>query len=298
MDAGDDPLLQARVLDWLSWARGMHRGELLAGIELAAGPGIAEGTGTRGLVLLTTRTLEYMRAAAGQTDSTALLAVLEAELAYAPLNYGPRGYYAEALYRQGELRRARALLEGARDDALAAHQEHNRTYWLYLLVAIEIGAGDLRLASRHAVEGIEAARDARDSWGEALLEHGLALTLAWRGQADQARAVTVRRLVRAVERHERPWIARLRHVLGLVARAEGDPVEAAAQLTAADDLVRAMGFRHPAVFRVLPDAVEAVALAGGVADARGPPGPARGRRPRLAAPWVDAPWPEPAASCC
>ena len=270
-EAGDDPALRARVLDWLGWARGMHRGALRDGIAAAEDAvRSAEKCADPAVRVPCARTLAHMRFAAGLAGPDELRRVLahEIQLEIPPLDAGPRATYAELLFWDGDLAGSRAVVDEVRDEAIAAHDEHARAYWLYDLAMLDVASGELGAARGHIAEAIEAARDARDSWGEALLQHALALTLAWQGDADRASAVAGERLARAARRAERPWIARLEHVLGLLALSRGEAAAAAERLAAADDLVEDMGFGHPAVFRVLPDAVEALAAVGDLGEAR------------------------------
>ena len=135
-------------------------------------------------------------------------------------------------------------------------------YSLFDLALVACTAGELTAAAEFVREGIEAARDAEDAWGERLLLYPLALVHGWLGQAEQARATAARRLREARLKGERPGEVRARAVLGLLALSEGDPAAAAGELRAAAVMVEEMGVRHPGAFPVLPDAIEALACSG------------------------------------
>ncbi len=271
-EAGDDDALQARILDWLGWARGMHRGALDDGIAVATlAVAAARRAGVEDITLPAVRTLEHMRVVAGRETPAALRRLLVEEMALdgVPLDDGPYARLAELRYLDGDLPGAAEALAQAQEQEERQHDENARAYRLYDAAMLDIAAGRLARAEENVHEGIEAARDARDTWGEALLQHSLALTLVWLGRAEEARTVARARLARAEARAERPWIARLTHVLGLLALSLGDAPAGYAALASADDLVTTMGFAHPAVFRTTPDAIEAAALAGAIDEAKG-----------------------------
>jgi DNA-binding CsgD family transcriptional regulator len=116
-------------------------------------------------------------------------------------------------------------------------------------------------------EGIQAARDAEDAYGERLLLYPLALVHAWRGRPAEARAAATQRLREATLKQDRTGMVRGHAVLGLLALSEDDCAAAARDLAEAAQLLQAMGFAHPGAFPVLPDAVEALAGAGELREA-------------------------------
>ena len=126
-------------------------------------------------------------------------------------------------------------------------------------------------------EGIEAARDAEDSWGERLLLYPLALVA---GLARRRRRGAGRRRGRLLDaraaKGERPGVVRgprrARPARALRGRPRGRRARARPR---PPRLLDAMGFAHPGAFPVLPDAVEALACAGRPAGRRGAARPAR-----------------------
>jgi DNA-binding CsgD family transcriptional regulator len=154
------------------------------------------------------------------------------------------------------------MFTAVRDDAASSGTEIHHPYESFDLALVACAAGDFAAAGAHVREGIEAARDAEDAYGERLLLYPLALVHAWRGRAAEARAAAAQRLREAGLKHDRPGVVRARGVLGLLALSEGECTVAARELAEAARLLHAMGFAHPGAFPVLPDAVEALAGAG------------------------------------
>jgi DNA-binding CsgD family transcriptional regulator len=188
--------------------------------------------------------------------------VLERQIKKPILWTSPRTLQAETLFWSGDLAAARALFEAVRDDAARTGTRLHHPYSMFDLALLDCAAGEFGSAEALVHEGIEAARDAEDTWAERLLLYPLALVEAWRGQGDRARASAQRRLEEAQAKNEGPGVVRGRAVLGLLALSEGDNESAARELAEAARLLDAMGFGHPGAFPVLPDAIEALACTG------------------------------------
>jgi DNA-binding CsgD family transcriptional regulator len=71
-----------------------------------------------------------------------------------------------------------------------------------------------------------------------------------------------------VRRGERPVVARIGSLLGLLALSEGDAAAAARELVVAARLLQEMGLASPAHIPALPDAVEALVATGELTEAR------------------------------
>ena len=264
-DAGDDAPLRGRVLDQLGWLRGIFRGDLPAGIACAREAlGIAERVGDRDFQMSAAAGLSNMETLAGNPRPELMLqaVALEDEIGRPPLWCGPRVLRAEQLLWAGDLPAARTLLEAAVADAARRNHERWRPYSLYDLASVESAAGNLTLADALLADALEVARDCEDPHVESWIFYRFALAKTWLGRAEEARAAARRRLESAVRRGERPGIARTRSVLGLLALSEGDAAAAAAELAASARLLGEMGFAHPGAIPALPDAIEALALAG------------------------------------
>jgi DNA-binding CsgD family transcriptional regulator len=206
--------------------------------------------------------LAYLEGLGGspRPELMAKAVAIEAESGKPTFWASPRTLVAEHLLWAGDLAGARVLFETVREDAIRSGTEVHHPYCQFDLALVESAAGNLALAGALVREGIDAARDAEDTWAERLLLYPLALVEAWRGRGAQAREAAGRRLAEAEAHGERPGIVRARGVLGLLALSDGDNDVAARELTEAAALLEVMGFQHPGAFPVLPDAVEALAL--------------------------------------
>jgi DNA-binding CsgD family transcriptional regulator len=261
-ESRDDERLHARVLEQLGWVGSMFRGDLRDGVErVREAVRIAERLGDAGLQLITTTYLAFLEGLAGESRCDELAqAVIRAEGGGWPFEWeDPRVLHAELLLWSGELRLARELLAAVHEDIVRTGNEVNHPYCLFDLSLLECAAGNATLAVDLAREGIEAARDTADTWGETVLLYPLALANAWLGRTEPARAAAERRLDEASWRGERPGIVRAHSVLGLLALSEGNAGSAARLLAEAAELLEEMGFANPGTFPILPDAVEALA---------------------------------------
>ena len=264
-DAGEDASLRPRALNHLGWTLG------ITGLDLAAGiASVREAVALTDPVLAGRQwmtfsaDLAYLEALAGRppTERMAQAVALEPRFGTHIQFTSPRTQQAELALWSGDLATAHTLFTAVRRDAARSGTEIHHPYESFDLALVACAAGDFAAAEAHVREGVEAARDAEDSYGERLLLYPLALVHAWRGRADEARAAAARRLREAGLKDDRPGAVRARAVLGLLALAEDDCALAARELAEAARLLDAMGFAHPGAFPVLPDAVEALAGAG------------------------------------
>ena len=269
-DAGNDERLRGQVLDQIGWSRGLFLGELAGGLESASeAVAIADRVGDASLQMTCTSALSYLASLGGlrRPELMERALALETQAGKRVLWTSPRTLRAEQLLWAGDLAAARALFEEVRDDEVRSGTEVHNPYCLFDLSLVECMSGNLTTAHALVHEGIEAARDAEDTWGARLLLYPLALIEAWLGHSDQAREAAARRLDEATVKGERPGIVRARGVLGLLAISQGDSQAAARELAEAAELLDVMGFKHPGAFPVLPDAVEALACSGDIAAA-------------------------------
>jgi DNA-binding CsgD family transcriptional regulator len=267
-DVGPDGELRANVLDQLGWSLAMFQGRLGAGLEC-----IRESvalTNDPWLQMHGTATLAYLEGLAGapRPELMASALALEERIGKPILWTGPRTFQAELLLWSGDLAGARELFGEVHAATVRAGTTTHLPYSLFDLALVATAAGEFGEAEGFVRDGIEAARDAEDTWGQRLLLYPLALVDAWLGRADAARAAAARRLAEAQANGERPGEVRARGVLGLLALSEGDGEAAAVELRAAAELLDEMGFEHPGAFPVLPDAIEALACSGDVDGAR------------------------------
>jgi DNA-binding CsgD family transcriptional regulator len=211
----------------------------------------------------------------------------EAELEQPPLSWRPRVLLSKQRRWSGELEAARTLRDGD------PGTENQRPYRLYDLALLECAAGDFAAAEELVREGLEAARDAGDGYGEHAFPYPLALLQAWLGRADEARETVAGMFERALRVGERLDVAASRRVLGLLALSEGDLEQARHELVSGADLLFEIGVGHPGLYPLLPDAVEACARTGHVSLAK-----TLLKRLELQAAAVRSNWAEAAARRC
>jgi DNA-binding CsgD family transcriptional regulator len=260
-DAGGDGRVRGRVLDRLAQLRRLRIGDVPGAIACAREAlELAEQAGDAPLEAHAAAYLGHLEALAGspRPELMARAVALEERCGSLALAPPPRILLAKQRLWGGDLAGARALHEEARASAARAGNESQRPQRHYDLALVECAAGNLAAADELARAGIDAARDAENTYAERELLHPLALAQALLGRAGEARA-TLARLDDEAERHGvRPLRARVLGVRGLLALSEGSADEAAAALAEAAELLEEMGFRHPGAFAVLPDAVEAL----------------------------------------
>jgi len=264
-DAGDDELLRGRVLDHLGWTLAMFAGDLPAGLECKReAVALSEHVNDDLMTMSATAFLAYLEALAGspRPDLMARAVELEPRTGKPFMWTSPRTLQAETRFWDGDLEGARAQFTEVHDETARTGTKIHHPYSMFDLALVACAAGELGEAEALVHEGIEAARDAEDTWGERLLLYPLALAQAWLGRADRARESALRRLDEARAKGERPGIVRARSVLGLLALSEGDNDTAAGELAETAELVEEIGYQHPGAFPVLPDAIEALASSG------------------------------------
>jgi DNA-binding CsgD family transcriptional regulator len=264
-DAGDDELLRGRVLDHLGWTLAMFAGDLPAGLECKReAVALSEHVNDDLMTMSATAFLAYLEALAGspRPDLMARAVELEPRTGKPFMWTSPRTLQAETRFWDGDLEGARAQFTEVHEETARTGTKIHHPYSMFDLALVACAAGELGEAEALVHEGIEAARDAEDTWGERLLLYPLALAQAWLGRADRARESALRRLDEAMAKGERPGIVRARSVLGLLALSEGDNDTAAGELAETAELVEEIGYQHPGAFPVLPDAIEALASSG------------------------------------
>ena len=290
-DAGENPQLRGQVLDQLGWLRGIFRGDLLAGVSCAREALLyAEMSGDLEFQMSACAGLSNLETLTGapRPDLMARAVALEDRVGRPLLWSGPRVLLAEQLLWSGDLPGARTLLEEAVADADRRQHERWRPYSLYDLAAVEGASGNLALADDLLRQAIESARDCEDAHVESWIFYRLALVATWLGRTEEARSAAQRRIDTASRRGERPGVARARSVLGLLALSEGDVHAAAAELSESARALDEMGFRHPGAIPALPDAIEALTLAGDVRAAESMLATLRKQAADVDSRWVDA----------
>ncbi len=290
-EAGGDDRLRGEVLDQLGWLRGIFRGHLPAGIaDARQAVTIAERGDDDEFRMSAVVALAVMSALAGDPDADlmARAVALQDRLGRPAMWAGPRTLAAEQQLWAGDLRGARQQLQAELGQAVREGNERWRLYDLYDLASVECAAGELVVAADLVRQAREAARDSEDPHLQSWVLQRHAQVAAWLGLADEARAAAGSRLERALARGERPGVARMRGLLGVLALSEGDALAAARELAEAAALLDAGGFANPGSIPVLPDAVEALAGAGDLPAARELLERLHLQAGRLRTPWVHA----------
>ena len=247
-DAGEDHRLRGQVLDQLGWLQGVFRGDLPGGIERAReGLPARRSHRRRGAPALCGARAFTMEVLHGtpRVDLGTEAIELEQELGRPLLWGGPRVLMAEQLLWSGELTRARDLFESANRQGASAGNERWLAYGLYNLAAVECAAGALMRADELVQQAMQTARDCEDAHVESWTRLRRAMVSAWLGRADEARAAAEQRLAEAESRGERPGVARIRTVLGILALSEDDATEAVTQLRDAAAVMAETGYANP-----------------------------------------------------
>lgn len=269
-DAGEDEALRGRVLDQLGWLQGQFRGDFAGGIDsLREALAIAERTGDVELEMSVAGALGNLLFLVGTPglDLVERAVALEARSDEPLLWAGPRALLAGYRRQAGDLAGARELWEQTYAAAASSGNERWRPIGLYSLASLECYAGDFVRAEELVLEAIELAHDNEHRHAESWLLYILAFVQAWRGRGADARATARRVLEWAEPRGHRPVSARVLSLLGLLSLSEGDARTAAGHLHGALALVDEMGLANPANIPALPDAIEALAAVGEVAEA-------------------------------
>ena len=261
-EAGTDERLRGRVFHRLAQLRRLRAGDLPGAIDAARSSlALAEDCGDPTLELHAAAYLGHLEALGGKPrpDLMDRAVRLEAELGVQPLSIRPRSLLAMHRLWAGDLPAARALLDAVQAEAARAGNEMKQPQHFYISALVENASGNLELAHTLAARGLEAALDAENTYAERELLYPLARAEAWLGREREARATAQRLCDEASTHGVKPLLVRAASVLGLLALSLDDLDSACDELGRAADLLERMGFANPGAFRVLPDAIEALA---------------------------------------
>jgi DNA-binding CsgD family transcriptional regulator len=289
--AAGDAGLRGRVLELRGFVIGLYRGELGRGMALADE---ALGIARRG----SDPELEIL--ASGTLATTALLAgcprpgLMDRALALAedhacpPLGRWPHVLRARHCLWGGRLDEARRRFEALSAAFARSGVEFQRPYRLADRARLEVASGHLAEAVELGGDAREAALDAGNEQAAAWADYPVGLAHAHRGDAAAAEAAADRLRRWGEARDNLPRLLTAHHVQGVVALAAGDGRAAAAALGPAVELARRSGHRHPGYVPIVPDAVEATALAGDIDACVDLARVLDGQAAALDEPWVDA----------
>jgi DNA-binding CsgD family transcriptional regulator len=263
-EAAGDECLQSRILSLLADARA-EEGDLLAGIEFGRRAlALAEASGGPELELVAATVLAHLETQGGvlRPELMARAVSLEDDLGMPIVTQGPRELLVKHHLWAGDLTGARTLLDATNAAAVRSGLAMKEMQHDYDVALVECAAGDFETAERAVERAIEVSLDAGDAWSSRLLLYVRSLVDAWLGRAEAARTAASRLVEESGTLGMGKAVTRGLAVLGFLALSEGDAEEAARQLGEAARRREEMGIRHPGAEAELPDAVEALALAG------------------------------------
>jgi DNA-binding CsgD family transcriptional regulator len=183
------------------------------------------------------------------------------------LRASPSQVAGHALLAAGRLDEARTAFEAALAQAESAGVQYWWTDVTYRLCLLEGRAGNLARADELADAGLDAAEQLGLEQLVSAVLYGRGLTHLLLGRVNDARAAAERGLAASREVGERRYAVRNAWLLGYIDLASGRTAEAASQLMALVEPIRALG--DPAFSRsMLPAIVEAQLAVGAVDGAR------------------------------
>ena len=264
-EAGDDVRWRGRVLELLGWLLATYRGQLAPARQLGQEAlAIARGTGDEELEMLAAATLSTTTLLAGRPAPGLIDRALDLASRHEPPRLGrwPQLFRARHSLWDGNLDEARRRFESMRTVFLERGTEFQRPYRLSDLAWVEVAAGNLHSAVDLTDDARAAALDAGNPQATAWGGYPAGLAYAHLGRHADAAEVASELRRWAGDHDQPPRLLMALHLLGLVALTSGDAARAAAELEPAVALAARLGYRHPGYLSVVPDAIEAAALAG------------------------------------
>jgi DNA-binding CsgD family transcriptional regulator len=230
----------------------------LMGAELAeevGGPALAHALGTLG----------WTDAFTGRRSDLARLEQAAGEPLHPEVSvyYSPQMALAMQLMYADRLDEARLLLERLRATAAERGAEADHAWIGLQLAELELRGGRWARAAELAEEGLGFASQSEfEGHSLGAFAYAQAQVDAHLGRLEPARAGARRALAASDDGGDRWFGFRSRAVLGFLALSVGDAVEAARELRPLADELERIGVGQPNSFRVLPNALEALAEAG------------------------------------
>ena len=264
-EAGDDELLRGRIIELQGWMAAIYRGEPRRAVELGeVALAIARRHADTTLEMLAASSLAMAALMVGNPRPELMERALElAESRRGPLlGRWPQALSGRAALWCGDLVEARTTLEALHDAFAQWGVEFQRPYRMLDLAELELAAGELGRAWELAADGIEAAVDAGNEQGVTWLSYPAGLASAHLGHPGRAREAAATLEGKVGEAHGQRRLAMASAVRGLAALTEGHPARAVAELAPGLAVARDVGLRLPSAIPVLPDSIEATAMAG------------------------------------
>jgi DNA-binding CsgD family transcriptional regulator len=263
--AGDDELLTGRILELLGWMLIAYHGQLQRGLELSERAlAIGRRTGHETLEMLAAASV----AMGGLMLGTPRPDLMQRSIELADAETAPRlGRWP--LSTRGRMAMWRGQLADARADFVAIYGqsarrgiEFGRPYRILDLAELELACGNIAAAVDLCDEGIESATDASNDQAAAWVQYPAGLADAHRGCTVAAREAADA-LTRSSHGLGSPTRAVMgSHVRGLSLLADQRPADAFAALAEGLAVATESGLRLVSVVPVLPESIEAAALAG------------------------------------
>ena len=291
-EADADELVRGRILDLLGYMTYMYRGHLNKARELEVEAlAIARRHGDPELEMLASATLAMITLLRGDPHPELLDRALELgrQVQNPRLGRWPDVERARQCVWAGHLDEAREVFTALQTMAARSGIEFQRPFRALDMAFVEIAAGRLTVAAVLVDDGLESSLDSGNASMAVWLRYADGLVHAHLG-SDEGRArhaiAEMRAWGRAQGEHTRMLMAH--HVAGVLALAKGDGQSAMAELLEGVALGRQLGFAHPGVVAVLPDAIEAATVAGVTDLATDLAAELETQAAALRLPWVDA----------
>jgi DNA-binding CsgD family transcriptional regulator len=193
---------------------------------------------------------------------------------------------AVALLWAGDIEQARPPLERALARATERDEPYLAMHALAYLSAIATVGGDLELGLRHARRYVDLAQETEQRPQRAAAQWPLAMAYAWLGDNGRTRGAAEEGLELARETGHVLYQVGCLAAIGLLELSSGRGPEAAEVLGRAWELASDSGIRALGRLPMLPDLIEALALAGRVETATTLSTELGRRAARLRAPWA------------
>ena len=188
----------------------------------------------------------------------------------------------------GRLSEARERMSLSLDRAVSLGDEGALTAAFLHLAELECRAGNWPLAARYAAEGYECAEQLGREQDMSALLYASALVDVYFGRVEEARAAAQRGIALSESCGDEAF--RLQHlaVLGFLELSVGDAAAADRILRPLAARLASSGWREPSIFGELPNAIEALAELGELAEARRLLADLQDRLSRIESPWGEA----------
>ena len=283
--------LTGRLRGLLGWLLTLHLGRVTEGLEHAhAGLEIGRSLGDRVLISQAASTVSTGSLLLGERAENLIgeAVLIGDEVVSSQLALWPLVLQGRQQLWDGHLAQARTNFDAMHRSAVCNGAEFQRSYRHCDLALAALAAGDLDLAEQHADDGLEVARDCSDERAISWLAYPHGLIAALRGDTDTAEQNADRLDWWAERIGERPRQAMAGHVRGVLAGADQDWTAGLRQLLAALAVLDDMGYAHPGVIPVLPQAIQLCSLAGLGEELDRLTERLRGQCTSLGSPWADA----------